>query len=165
MIMKKVLLITFFSSILFACNEKISEVTYKDKKASKVETAIEEKDVVKEKLLSIVFDVTSSNVKTHQSAMRHVSAMAESFPDSKFEVVVYSGSLNMVLSDKSTVVDAILKFADNENVSFKLCATTMKRGGADKSMLIKGVDVVPNPLVQIYRRQKEGWGYIKETNN
>ncbi len=157
--MKKVLLITFLSSILFACNEQTSEATYKDKEA------IEVKEVVKEKPLRLVFDVTSSNVKTHQSAMRHVSAMAESFPDSQFEVVVYSGALDMVMSDKSTVADAILKFADNENVTFKLCATTMKRGGADKSMLIKGVDVVPNPLVQIYSRQKEGWGYIKETNN
>jgi uncharacterized protein len=164
MIMKKVLLITFLSSILFACNEQTSDTTNQDKGVSD-EVAIELKDVVKEKPLSIVFDVTSSNVKTHQSAMRHVSAMAESFPDSKFEVVVYSGSLDMVLSDKSTVSDAILKFSDNENVTFKLCSTTMKRGGADKSMLIKGVDVVPNPLVQIYSRQKEGWGYIKETNN
>jgi uncharacterized protein len=159
MIMKKVLLITFLSSILFACNKQTSETTYQDKQA------IEVKEVVKEKPLRLIFDVTSSNVKTHQSAMRHVSAMAESFPDSQFEVVVYSGALDMVMSDKSTVADAILKFADNDNVTFKLCATTMKRGGADKSMLIKGVDVVPNPLVQIYSRQKEGWGYIKETNN
>ncbi len=159
MIMKKVLLITFLSSILFACNEQTSEAANKDKEA------IEVKEVVKEKPLRLVFDVTSSNVKTHQSAMRHVSAMAENFPDSQFEVVVYSGSLDMVLSDKSTVAESILKFADNDNVTFKLCATTMKRGGADKSMLIKGVDVVPNPLVQIYSRQKEGWGYIKETNN
>ncbi|MCK5401801.1 MAG: DsrE family protein [Flavobacteriaceae bacterium] len=113
----------------------------------------------------LVFDVTSSNVKTHQSTMRHVSSMAKSFPDSQFEVVVYSGSLEMVLSEKSTVAEAILKFSENNNVTFKVCATTMKRGGADKSMLIKGVDVVPNPLVQIYSRQKEGWGYIKETNN
>ncbi len=159
MIMKKVLLITFLSSILFACNKQTGDATYQDNQA------IEVKEVVKEKPLRLIFDVTSSNVKTHQSAMRHVSAMAESFPDSQFEVVVYSGALDMVMSDKSTVEDAILKFADNDNVTFKLCATTMKRGGADKSMLIKGVDVVPNPLVQIYSRQKEGWGYIKETNN
>jgi len=157
--MKKVLLITFLSSILFACNKQTSEATYQDKQE------IDVKEVFKEKPLRLIFDVTSSNVKTHQSAMRHVSAMAESFPDSQFEVVVYSGALDMVMSDKSTVADAILKFADNDNVTFKLCATTMKRGGADKSMLIKGVDVVPNPLVQIYSRQKEGWGYIKETNN
>jgi len=157
--MKKVLLITFLSSILFACNKQTGDATYQDNQA------IEVKEVVKEKPLRLIFDVTSSNVKTHQSAMRHVSAMAESFPDSQFEVVVYSGALDMVMSDKSTVEDAILKFADNDNVTFKLCATTMKRGGADKSMLIKGVDVVPNPLVQIYSRQKEGWGYIKETNN
>ncbi len=159
MTMKKVLLITFLSSILFACNKQTSEATYQDKQE------IDVKEVFKEKPLRLIFDVTSSNVKTHQSAMRHVSAMAESFPDSQFEVVVYSGALDMVMSDKSTVADAILKFADNDNVTFKLCATTMKRGGADKSMLIKGVDVVPNPLVQIYSRQKEGWGYIKETNN
>ncbi len=118
-----------------------------------------------EKSIKMVFDVTSSNEATHQSAMRHVSSMAKNFPDSQFEVVIYSGSLNMVLVEKSTVSSDISKFANNNNVTFKVCATTMKRGGADKSMLIDGVEVVKNPLVQIYSRQQDGWGYIKETNN
>ena len=115
--------------------------------------------------VKIVFDVTSSNENTHQSTMRHVSSMAANYPNSQLEVVVYSGSLNMVLTDKSTVAESILKFSENKNVSFKVCATTMKRSNADKSMLIKGVDVVINPLIQIYNRQQDGWGYIKETNN
>ena len=118
-----------------------------------------------EKPIKMVFDVTSSNESTHQSTMRHVSSMAKNFPNSQFEVVVYSGSLNMVLTGKSTVADDISRFANNNNVTFKVCATTMKRGGADKSMLIDGVEVVKNPLVQIYNRQQDGWGYIKETNN
>ena len=40
------------------------------------------------KSVKIVFDVTSSNTKVHQSTIRHVKVMSESYPDSKFEVVM-----------------------------------------------------------------------------
>ena len=115
--------------------------------------------------MNLVFDVTSSNEKAHQTAIRHLNFMVQNGPDAKLEVVVYSGSLNMVLEDKSSVGEGILKLMENENVTFKVCSTTMKRGNADASMLLKGVDIVQNPLKQIFIRQQQGWGYIKETNN
>ncbi len=115
--------------------------------------------------MNLVFDVTSSNEKAHQTAIRHLNFMVQNEPNAKLEVVVYSGSLNMVLTDKSTVSEEILKLSENENVTFKVCSTTMKRNNADASMLLKGVDIVQNPLKQIFIRQQQGWGYIKETNN
>ena len=57
-----------------------------------------------EKPVKIVFDVTSSNTDVHKSAVRHVKAMSEAYPNSKFEVVMYSGAMDMVLKDKSSVV-------------------------------------------------------------
>jgi intracellular sulfur oxidation DsrE/DsrF family protein len=115
-----------------------------------------------EKPVKIVFDVTSDNIKVHGSTMRHVKAMSEAYPDSKFEVVMYSGAMDMVLKDKTSVAADMEEMAKNENVSFVICEGTMKRYQVDVSQLIPGVTTVPEGILQIIKLQAEGWGYIKE---
>ena len=117
-----------------------------------------------DKPVKIIFDVTSANPSTHQSAMRHVNIMSKNYPDSQFEVVLYSGSVEMALKDKSSVAKEISAFADNDNVSFKVCAMTLNRKKIDKSELLPGVDVVPDGILEIVTKQSEGWGYIKEAH-
>jgi len=112
--------------------------------------------------VKIVFDVTSDNVKVHESTMRHVKLMAKAYPESKFEVVMYSGSINMVVKNKSTVAVDMETLAKNANVSFVVCEGTMKRHKIDTSQLISGVTTVPDGILEIIIKQAEGWGYIKE---
>jgi intracellular sulfur oxidation DsrE/DsrF family protein len=38
----------------------------------------------------------------------------------------------------------------------------MKRHKVDVSQLIPGVTTVPDGILEIIKRQSEGWGYIKE---
>jgi hypothetical protein len=116
-----------------------------------------------EKPVKIVFDVTSDNTKVHGSTMRHVQLMSQAYPDSKFEVVMYSGAIDMVLKEKSTIAtDMETLIANNKNVSFVICEGTMKRHKIDASQLIPGVISVPDGILEIIMRQAEGWGYIKE---
>ncbi|CAN5567332.1 hypothetical protein BH23BAC1_BH23BAC1_32860 [soil metagenome] len=117
-----------------------------------------------EKPVKIVFDLTSKDTLTHQATMRHVMGMSSAYPDSEFEVVVYGGAISMVLKDKSSVVDNVVSFKDNEKVTFKVCAGTMKRYNVDSSSLLTGVDIVPDGILEIVNKQSEGWGYIKEAN-
>jgi intracellular sulfur oxidation DsrE/DsrF family protein len=91
--------------------------------------------------------------------------MAESYPQSSFEMVIYSGAMNMVVNGKSTVSKSIEKLAGNPKVSIKVCEYTMKRHGIDKSQLVRGVGTVPDGIIEIATRQGEGWGYIKEADN
>lgn len=117
------------------------------------------------KPVQIVFDVTSADPSTHQSTMRHVTIMSKNYPASRFEVVIYSGSIDMVLKDKSSVAAEITSFADNKNVEFKVCAMTMDRKGFSKSDLLPGIEVVPDGILEIVIKQGEGWGYIKESHH
>jgi intracellular sulfur oxidation DsrE/DsrF family protein len=114
---------------------------------------------------NLVFDITSSNPETHENTIRHINFMVDKEPGSNMDVVVYGGSLNMVLKEKSSVDEVLQRLIKNENVNFKVCHTTMKRHGVTPEMLMEGVQIVANPLKEIYKRQKQGWGYIKETNN
>lgn len=117
------------------------------------------------KPVKIVFDVTSNSEETHQSTLRHVTMMAEAYPGSEFEVVIYGGALPMVLKNDSSVSKEILSFKDHENVSFKVCEGTMKRYQVDKTQLLSGVETVEDGILEIVTKQSEGWGYIKETGN
>ena len=118
-----------------------------------------------EKPVKIVFDVTSSNTKVHQAAVRHVKMMAQAYPESEFEVVMYSGSIDMVLKEKSAVASDIAALVKNKNINFIVCEGTMKRHKVDKSQLISGIGTVPDGILEIITKQAEGWGYIKESNN
>jgi intracellular sulfur oxidation DsrE/DsrF family protein len=117
-----------------------------------------------DKEVKIVFDVTSADEATHQSAIRHIKLMSEAYPNSEFEMVMYSKAMNMVLADKSVVASDIEALAENDNVSFKICAGTMKRYGTEAGQLVKGVEVVPDGIMEIIMKQSEGWGYIKEAH-
>lgn len=116
-----------------------------------------------EKPVKIVFDVTSNNTDVHKSTVRHVKAMSEAYPDSKFEVVMYSGAMEMVLKDKSVVADYIEALSKKDNVDFVICQGTMKRHNIGALELIEGVKSVPDGILEIISKQQEGWGYIKES--
>ena len=88
--------------------------------------------------------------------------MSKAYTNSKFEVVLYSGSYEMVLKAKSTVAKEIEELAKNPNVSFVICEATMKRHKIKQSDLIPGVTSVPDGILEIVQKQAEGWGYIKE---
>ena len=114
--------------------------------------------------VKIVFDVTSAHTKVHESTMRHVKAMSKNYPNSEFEVVIYSGALNMVLKDKSTCAQDVETFANKKNVNIVVCQGTMRRFDVDKSKIISGVNSVPDGILEIVDKQSKGWGYIKEAN-
>lgn len=114
------------------------------------------------KPVKIVFDLTAKDTLSHQATMRHVSGMAKAYPDSKFEVVIYGGALPMVVKGQSTVAKSIQALENNKNVSFKVCAITMKRYNIEPSQLLPSAEVVPDAILEIVTKQSEGWGYIKE---
>lgn len=114
--------------------------------------------------VNIVFDVTSPDTAVHAAAVRHVKLMSEAYPESNFEVVIYSGALPLVLKDKSTEADDVVKLADQENVTFKVCAMTLKKHQLEENSLLGGVGTVPDGIMEIVMKQQQGWAYIKEAN-
>ncbi len=117
------------------------------------------------KPVKILFDVTSKDSLTHQAVLRHVEMMSSQYTNSNFEVVVYGGAIGMYLKDKSTVSKNIAAVSNNKNVTFAVCAETMRRQNIDKSQLLPGVVVVPDAIMEIVTKQGEGWGYIKEAHH
>ncbi|THD69123.1 hypothetical protein E7Z59_01980 [Robertkochia marina] len=112
--------------------------------------------------VNILFDVTSSDVKVQEATVRHVNAMSASYPNSKFEVVMYGGASQMAIQGKSTVEEQLKELVARENVSFLMCEGTLKRKEIKKSDLIPGIGTVPDGIMELVMKQQQGWGYIKE---
>ena len=109
----------------------------------------------------VVFDITSKDTNAHKTVIRQAGAINKANPDAKLEVVLYGQSLDMVLKEKSVVADDVQKLASTKNVSFKVCAVTLKRYNVDVNQLLPGVATVPDGIYEIITKQREGWGYIK----
>ncbi len=112
--------------------------------------------------IKVVFDVTSSNPDVHRTAAKHLRLMAEAYPESEFELVVYSGAFKMVDKKSSVAGETLSTIVNRDNVSIVICEQTMKRHKMTMDDLIPGVGAVPDGIYELVMKQKQGWGYIKE---
>lgn len=108
----------------------------------------------------VVFDMTSADTVNHQAVIRQVSSIKEANPGAQLEVVIYGQGLGLV-TNETPQQPAITRLLNEQGISFKVCAETMKRYKVDKAQLIPGVEVVPDGIYEIISKQREGWGYIK----
>ena len=109
----------------------------------------------------VVFDISSGDSVSQQAVVREVDIIKTANPDAKLEVVIYGQALGMALKNKSAYAGAIQKLLEMKDVSFRVCAITMKRNNADASQLLPGIETVPDGIYEIITKQREGWGYIK----
>jgi intracellular sulfur oxidation DsrE/DsrF family protein len=117
--------------------------------------------VAAQKNYNVVFDLTSRDSLTQQSVVRWVGEIMNANPDAHVEVVMYGQGLNLAVRGKSSVEDAVYRYAANPNVSFRVCNVAMQHQHIEKADLIKGVQIVPDGIYEIISKQREGWGYIK----
>ena len=110
---------------------------------------------------NVVFDVTNNEPAVQQRVIVLVNEIIGASPDAKVEVVFYGNSIAMVDNAKTSVGDDISKLSENKQVSFRACAIAMKKHNVDESMLVKGVQSVPDGIYEIVSKQAQGYGYIK----
>ena len=109
----------------------------------------------------VVFDMTSNDTVNQQSLIRQVSSIRESNAQAKIEVVIYGRGLDLVVKNGSAQEQAVSRLLSDKNISFKVCAITMKRNNVLQDRLLPGVMVVPDGIYEIVSKQQQGWGYIK----
>jgi intracellular sulfur oxidation DsrE/DsrF family protein len=143
--MKKILLL----ALLFVFSTGLSAQTKNNRKSA-----------VSYKGLKIVFQLTSADTLIHQNLMSQLKNYWSVAPDTKFEVVCHSGGLNMLVKKNSVVQNEIKMYAD-KGVSFLACEFAMKKRGVTKDQLVDGAGTVISGVLEIAKKQQEGWSYIK----
>ena len=75
------------------------------------------------------------------------------------EVVVYGPGIVFLKSDTSAAAD--IKDLQSKHVRFAACANSMRARHLTQPDLVPGAEVVPSGIVEVVRKQEEGWTYIK----
>ena len=109
----------------------------------------------------VVFDLTSGDTLSQQTAIRWVNEIIKAEPTAQVEVVMFGKGLPLVVKDKSALANDVMSLATNKNVAFKVCAIALANQKIDKSQLLTGVQIVPDGIYEIVSKQQKGWGYIK----
>lgn len=108
-----------------------------------------------------VIQVSDNDPAKWNLALNNAQNMQEALGKDKvtIEIVAYGPGLNMLKADSK--VAARLNAALDSNVELAACATTMKKMKVTKADLVGGATVVPGGVIEIMKRQSEGWSYIR----
>ena len=109
----------------------------------------------------VVFDLTSGDSLSQQTAIRWVTEIVKAEPTAQVEVVMFGKGLPLAIRDRSAVANDVMSLATNKNVAFKVCSVAMASQKVDKSQLLPGVQTVPDGIYEVISKEREGWGYIK----
>jgi len=109
----------------------------------------------------VVFDLTSRDSLDQKAVIQWVSEISAAYPRAELEVVMYGNGLELVMPERSTVIEDVRNVIRRPNVSFKICRVAMKNNNVNESQLANGVQIVPDAIFEIISKQHDGWGYIK----
>jgi len=112
----------------------------------------------------IVFDLNSKDTSVHSTVLRQFTNILKAAPDAELELVCHGQAIFMFVSDKFYLEEKVKELKAKGNVSFKICANSMKRYNVDKSQINPLGDIVPIAMLEISSKEKEGWSYIKAGN-
>lgn len=109
----------------------------------------------------VVFDLTSRDSLDQKAVMRWIREIGSATPSAQMEVVMYAKGFELVMPEKSSVIDDVKEAVKNPNVSFKVCEMALKNNNVDRNLLVREVQTVPDGIYELISKQREGWGYIK----
>ena len=112
----------------------------------------------------VVFDFTSKDSNDQKAVIRWLNEISKAEPRAQMEVVMYGQGFNLVHKNKSFVASEVERLAASKNITFKVCAASLKNNNVDVSQLLNGVTTVPDGIYEVISKQHQGWGYIKVKN-
>lgn len=76
------------------------------------------------------------------------------------EVVCHGAGIGLLVKDRSAHAEQVRQLVQ-QGVRFAACANTMRDRSIRKEDLLPGVAIVPSGIVEVVRKQQEGYGYFK----
>ena len=109
----------------------------------------------------VLFALTSSDVADWNLTIGNVhNLMAGVAPDEiQIEIVAYGPGILFLKSDSAVAAD--LKELQAAHVRLVACGNAMRARHLTPADIIPGAEVVPAGIVEVVRKQEEGWTYIK----
>jgi intracellular sulfur oxidation DsrE/DsrF family protein len=116
-----------------------------------------------EKKLSVVWDLSSADTTVQASVFRQVNNARALVPDLQVEVVFHGQAVFAVMNDSVQFASRV-KLAKEKGVTLAVCNNSLKRLKIDPSKLMAETTVVPSAVVELIKKQAEGWSYLKASH-
>jgi intracellular sulfur oxidation DsrE/DsrF family protein len=110
--------------------------------------------------LRVVWDLASTDTTVQAAVFRQINNARAIVPDMEIEVVFHGQAVLSMVKDSTQFADRI-KAAREKGVTLAVCNNSLKRLKIDPSQIkVEGI-VVPSAVVELIRKQSEGWSYLK----
>ncbi|MGH8739053.1 MAG: DsrE family protein [Burkholderiales bacterium] len=109
----------------------------------------------------VVIQVSDADPKKWNLALNNAQNIQQALGKDKVEVEIVAYGPGLGMFKNGSKVAPRINGALDQSVQLSACATTMKKMKLTKADLIGGVGVVPGGVIEIMKRQSEGWSYIR----
>lgn len=116
-----------------------------------------------EKKLSVVWDLSSADTTVQAAVFRQINNAKAQVPDLQVEVVFHGQAILAVLNDSLQFASRV-KLAKEKGVTLAVCNNSLKRLKIDPSKLMPETTVVPSAVVELIKKQADGWSYLKASH-
>ena len=113
-----------------------------------------------QKKLSVVWDLSSTDTSEQAAVFRQINNALAQVPDMQIEVVFHGQAIFAMMKD-STQFESRIKLAREKGVTLAVCNNSLRRYKIDPSQIKAEGIVVPSAVVEMIRKQSEGWSYLK----
>ena len=116
-----------------------------------------------EKKLSVVWDLSSADTTVQAAVFRQINNARAQVPDLQVEVVFHGQAVFAVMNDSLQFASRV-KMAKEKGVNLAVCNNSLKRLKIDPSKLMPETTVVPSAVVELIKKQADGWSYLKASH-
>lgn len=117
------------------------------------------------KVHRVVFQVTLDGEDNWNKVLNQIENLKKGLAPDKVEIeVVTHGDAGGFVLAKNTALSERIQKIEATGVQFALCANTQRKNNIKAEEITPGVTIVPAGIVEVVRRQEEGWTYIKAGN-
>src|SRR5690606_17567515 len=108
----------------------------------------------------IVIQFTSGDTAVHKMLLRQLGNILNAAPNSRVEVVCHGPGISILRKSKAAFPDKVVDF-HNKGIRFVACENTLREKKIDKTDIMPEATFVPAGIMEIVKKQEEGWSYIR----
>jgi len=108
----------------------------------------------------IIWEMPTGDTAQQRVLFNQLHNVLAEAPDTKIEVMFHGNSVYALLRDTGYFKPAVTAlFA--RGVIFAVCNNSLKKRNIDPGRVIPQAMIVPVAIIEIVKKQEEGWSYIK----
>ena len=108
----------------------------------------------------IIWEMASGDTAQQRVLYRQLNNVVAAAPDTKIEVVFHSFAVYAMLKDTGYFKTQIIEL-QKKGVVFAVCNNSLKARNIETSRVMPEAIIVPLAIIEIVKKQEEGWAYIK----